>query len=53
MEQIMVVCNHLLSTSSVVVTEIDKVQFGVSEVDTFCGYVQCQAIRPIDFLVYD
>jgi len=53
MEQIVATSDNLLSARSVVVTEIDEVQFRVGEVNSLVGDVQSETVRPVDLRVDD
>ena len=44
----MVVGNHLLPTSTVVIAKIDKVQLGVGKIHSFGRNVEGQTIGPIN-----
>merc|ERR1712015_105165 len=48
MQEIVTVGNHLLSPRAVVVTEVNEIQLGVSEVDSLGGDVESQTIGPVD-----
>lgn len=45
--------NNLLATTSIVVTEVYEVKFGVGKIHTLVYNVQCQTIGPIYFSAYN
>lgn len=45
----MTTSNNLLPSCSIVITEVNEVQFRVGKVDPFVGHIQSQAIGPINF----
>ena len=51
MQEMMVVCNNLLTARAVVVAKVNKVQFGVSKIDLFVRNVQSKSIWPVDFSI--
>lgn len=53
MQQVVVVGDHLVSTSTIIVTEVDEVELRVGKIDPFVGYIQSQTVWPVNFCAYN
>lgn len=53
MEQIVTSGDNLLTTGPVIITKVDKVQFGIGKIHALVDNVQRQTVGPINLCAYD